>query len=104
MGSLAVAGGLPARGLVLISYPLHPPGRPDRLRTEHFGALKVACLFISGTRDAFGSPDELAAATAAIPGSVTHHWIDGKDHSLRGADTEVAATVRAWIIRRRPRG
>jgi uncharacterized protein len=104
MCSMAVAEGLAARGLVLISYPLHPPGRPDKLRTEHFPALRVPCLFVSGTRDAFGSPEEFVAETAAIPGAVTHHWIEGKDHGLRGADAEVTAAVRAWLIRRRPRG
>jgi len=104
MCSMAVAAGLPARGLVLISYPLHPPGRPDRLRTGHFPALRLPCLFVSGSRDAFGSPEELEAATAAIPGPVTHHWIAGKDHGLRGVDAEVAATVRSWLLRRRPRG
>ena len=104
MCSMAVAGGLPARGLVLISYPLHPPGRPGQLRVEHFGSVKVPCLFVSGTRDAFGSPEELMAETAAIAGPVTYHWIDGKDHGLRGVDAEVAAAVRAWLTRRRPRG
>ena len=102
--SIAVAEGLPARGLVLISYPLHPPGRPDRLRTEHFPAIRVPCLFVSGTRDAFGSPEELEAETAAIPGPVTYHWIEGKDHSLRDVDAEVTATIGAWLSRRRPRG
>jgi uncharacterized protein len=97
MCSLAVAEGLPARGLVLVSYPLHPPGRPDRMRTEHFPAIKVPCLFVSGTRDTFGSPAELEEATAAISGQVTHHWIEGGDHGLRGADKEVAATVAEWI-------
>ena len=104
MCSMAVAAGLPARGLVLISYPLHPPGRPDRARTEHFPSLRVACLFVSGTRDAFGSPEELEAVTREIPGPVSHHWIDGKDHGLRGADAEVVAAARSWLIRRRPRG
>ena len=75
---------------MLISYPLHPPGRPDRLRTEHFPALRLPCLFVSGTRDAFGTPDELEAATAAIPGPVTHQWLEGKDHGMRRADAEVA--------------
>ncbi len=97
MCSMAVAEGLRAAGLVLISYPLHPPGRPDRLRIEHLPALTVPCLFVSGTRDAFGAPAELEAATAAIPGPVTHHWIEGGDHGLRRADAEVAATVAAWI-------
>jgi predicted alpha/beta-hydrolase family hydrolase len=96
MCSLAVAEGLPACGLVLISYPLHPPGRPDRLRVEHFPLLKVPCLFVSGTRDAFGRPDELMDAAGAIPGPVTWHWVDGGDHGLRRADAEVALTVASW--------
>jgi predicted alpha/beta-hydrolase family hydrolase len=100
MCSMAVAGGtVDALGLVLISYPLHPPGRPDRMRTEHFGELRVPCLFVSGTRDAFGVPSELEAATAAIPAPVTHHWVDGKDHGLRGVDEPVAAVVVEWLGR-----
>ncbi len=95
--SLAVAEGLACAGLILVSYPLHPPGRPDRLRTEHFPTLAVPCLFVSGTRDAFGGPDELTAATAAIAGPVTHRWIEGKDHGLRGCDRQVAALVAEWV-------
>jgi len=95
--SMAVAAGLKAAGLVLISYPLHPPGRPERRRDEHFSELNVPCLFISGTRDQFGSPDELESATRAIPGPVTHRWIEGKDHALRGTDQQVAGTVADWF-------
>jgi predicted alpha/beta-hydrolase family hydrolase len=95
--SMAVADGLPALGLVLVSYPLHPPGRPDKLRTAHLPALSVPCLFISGTRDAFGTPAELEAATALVGGPVTHVWLDGKDHSLRGCDERVAAEVAGWL-------
>jgi uncharacterized protein len=97
MGSMAVAQGLEAAALVLVSYPLHPPGKPDRLRTEHFVALDVPCLFVSGTRDAFGSRDELEVATAAIPGPVTHVWLERGDHGLRGMDALVAGTVRDWV-------
>ncbi|MGV3760314.1 MAG: alpha/beta family hydrolase, partial [Actinomycetota bacterium] len=97
MCSMAVAEGLPAAALVLISYPLHPPGKPDRLRVDHFPQLHLPCLFVSGTRDAFGSPPELEHHTAAIPGPVTHEWIDGKAHDLRGADDDVAARVAAWL-------
>lgn len=101
MCSMAVASGLLAPttvlGLALISYPLHPPGKPDRLRTEHLPALDVPCLFVSGTRDAFGTPDELQAATGTIPGPVTHVWIEGGDHSLRRKDAQVAAVVADWI-------
>lgn len=94
---MAVADGLPAAALVLIAYPLHPPGRLDKLRIEHLPRLAVPCLFVSGTRDPFGSPDELTEATAAIPGPVTHHWIDGGRHELKGADGEVAQVVASWL-------
>ena len=97
MCSMAVADGLAAAGLLLVSYPLHPPGRPDKLRTEHFPALDVPCLFISGTGDAFGSPAEMEAATKAIPGRVTHEWIEGKDHGLRGVDTRICELAVGWI-------
>ncbi|HEX2039105.1 MAG TPA: alpha/beta family hydrolase [Acidimicrobiales bacterium] len=98
MCSLAVAEGMPAAGLVLVSYPLHPPGRPDRLRTEHFPALRVPCLFVSGTRDAFGTPEELAAAHAAVPGPVTPVFLEGGDHGLRNRDAAVADAVRSWLV------
>ena len=96
--SMAVAEGLPAAGLILVSYPLHPPGRPDRLRVAHLPALDVPCLFVSGTRDPFASPSELQQATAAIPGPVTHVWIDGAGHALKKAEVEVAETVAAWVM------
>ena len=100
--SMAVAEGLPAAALVLVSYPLHPPGKPEKLRTDHFPALDLPCLFVSGTRDAFGSPEELEAATAAIPGPVTHEWVEGGSHGLPGADGRVADVVRRWISVARP--
>ncbi len=97
MCSMAVADGLPAAGLVLVSYPLHPPGKPDTMRTEHFPQLGVPCLFVSGTRDAFATPAELEAATAAIPGPVSHVWLEGGDHGLRRREAEVAEAVREWV-------
>src|SRR5690606_21236718 len=95
MCSMAVAEGQPAAGLVLLSYPLHPPGKPDRLRTEHFPAIGVPCLFVSGERDPFGSPEELEAATAAIAGPVTHVWLAGGNDPKR--DGAVVEAVRAWL-------
>ena len=97
MCSMAVADGLPALALVLVAYPLHPPGRPEKLRTDHFPSLAVPCLFVSGTRDTFGTPEELEAATAAIPGPVTHRWIEGGDHGLRRKEAMVAALVREFV-------
>ena len=67
MCSMAVAEGLPAAALVLLSYPLHPPGKPDRLRVEHFGGIGVPVLFVNGDRDPFGTPEEFAAHIGAIP-------------------------------------
>jgi predicted alpha/beta-hydrolase family hydrolase len=90
---------LRAAGLVLVSYPLHPPGRPDRLRVEHLPRVTVPCLFVHGTKDPFGAPDELTEWTATIPGDVEHVWIDGRGHELRGADQVVAAAVTEWLGR-----
>lgn len=95
--SMAAAQGLPCLALVLVSYPLHPPGRPEKLRVDHFGSLTLPCLFVSGTRDAFATPAELQEHTAAIPGPVTHVWLDGGDHGLRRRDAAVADAVAAWL-------
>jgi predicted alpha/beta-hydrolase family hydrolase len=96
MCSMAVADGLAVAGLALISYPLHPPGKPDRLRVGHFGALDVPCLFVSGRRDAFGTPEELERESSAIPGPVTLEFVDG-DHSLRKSEERAAAIVAEWV-------
>ncbi len=97
MCSMAAAAGLEVAALVLVSYPLHPPGRPDRLRTAHFPDLHLPCLFVSGRRDAFASPAELEKETASIPGPVTLVFVDG-DHSLRKRETEVADAVASWLV------
>jgi predicted alpha/beta-hydrolase family hydrolase len=97
MCSMAVAEGLPALGLALVSYPLHPPGRPDNLRIGHFPALHVPCLFVSGTRDAFGTQVELETASNTIPGPVHHVWLDGSDHALRGQEARVAGAIAQWV-------
>ena len=96
--SMAVADGLRAAGLILVSYPLRPPGRPDKQaeRTAHFPRLSIPCLFVSGTKDAFGSPSELEAATTAIPGPVTHAWIEGASHALHGPDVRIGERVVEW--------
>jgi hypothetical protein len=97
MCSLAVAEGLAARALVLISYPLHPPGKHDNLRVDHFPDLEVPCLFVSGTKDPFGSPEELEHHTKLLPGPVAHVWIEGGGHDFKRHDDFVAATVRDWL-------
>jgi hypothetical protein len=96
MCSMAVAEGLEAAALVLVSYPLHPPGRPDRLRTAHFPELHLPCLFVSGRRDAFGTVLEFELETGAIPGPVSLTFVDG-DHSLRKGGDDAAAIVASWL-------
>jgi uncharacterized protein len=97
MCSMAAAEGLDVAALVLVSYPLHPPGRPERLRTAHFPDLHLPCLFVSGRRDAFASPAELEEETKAIPGPVTVVFVDG-DHSLRKSESAVADIVAPWLV------
>ncbi len=90
------------KGLVLICYPLHPPGKPDQLRVEHFPAIGVPTLFISGDRDAFGTPDELRRWSATLPGraKVEHLFVEGRDHALKHADHTIAGAVKDFVARR----
>jgi hypothetical protein len=97
MCSMAVADGLPASGLVLLSYPLHPVGKPEKLRVEHFPDVTVPTLFVSGDRDPMGPIDDLRAHAAAIRGPVTFHVLDGARHDPKNADPEIAEAVLAWI-------
>jgi predicted alpha/beta-hydrolase family hydrolase len=100
------------RGLVLICYPLHPPGKPDQLRVDHLPKIRVPTLFISGTRDAFGTPEELQRWTGTMPAKakVRHIWLDGKGHDLKGCEATIAAAVKDFVARvsrppvGRPRG
>jgi predicted alpha/beta-hydrolase family hydrolase len=69
-------------GLLPLSYPLHPPGRPERLRTAHFPALQTPSLFVSGTRDGFGSIDELSSAIRLIPARTRLVPVEGGGHGL----------------------
>lgn len=96
--SMAVAEGLPASGLALLSYPLHPPGKPEKLRIDHFPALAVPTLFVNGDRDPFGTPEELAAHVDAIAGPVEVHWLEGQRHDPKPTfDDEIIAVVGAFL-------
>jgi len=86
-----------AAALLLFSYPLHPPGKPDRLRTEHFPRLRVPALFVQGTADPFGSIAEVSAAIAAIPAATRLLPIDGAGHDLRRGRFDLAAIVAAFL-------
>jgi hypothetical protein len=75
--------GLPLSGLVFLGYPLHPPGRPDQLRTRHWPRVVVPTLFLQGTRDAFGTPAELRAHARTLGAPATIVDVEGGDHSFR---------------------
>jgi len=76
-----VAGEAGARGLLCLGYPFHPPGEPARLRTSHLESFAVPALIVQGTRDPFGSPEEVAAYR--LSRSIRVHWVEGGDHSLK---------------------
>ncbi|HUF97792.1 MAG TPA: alpha/beta family hydrolase [Ilumatobacter sp.] len=91
------------KGLVLISYPLHPPGKPDALRVEHLAKVKVPTLFISGSNDTFGTPDEIRHWTSTMPAQakVRHIFLDGLGHDLKGADHTIAGAIKDFLARLR---
>jgi predicted alpha/beta-hydrolase family hydrolase len=71
-----------ADALLLLSYPLHPPRKPQQLRTGHFGAIQTPALFVHGTRDTFGTIDEMRAALTLIPARTDLAEVEGAGHSL----------------------
>lgn len=87
-----------AEALLLLSYPLHPPDKPAQLRTAHFPQLRTPALFVSGTKDPFGSPDELRAALELVPGQHELRLIENAGHDLKRPafdwGTVVAETAR----------
>jgi predicted alpha/beta-hydrolase family hydrolase len=83
-------------GLLLLSYPLHPPGKPSQLRTKHFSELRTPALFVSGTKDSFGTIAELENAMGLIPARAELMPVEGAAHGLSksGLSDDIAKTVR----------
>ena len=106
---LAAEDGATASALLLLSYPLHPPERPDQPRTAHFPSLSTPALFVHGTGDPFGTIDEVESARALIPARTALLAVDGAGHDLfhvrrpgaRGAEL-VARIVRELLDFARP--
>ncbi|MFF1881849.1 alpha/beta family hydrolase [Pseudarthrobacter sp. NPDC058196] len=82
MASMAVADGMEAKGLVYLGYPLHPPGKPEKLRDEHLYGITAPMLFLQGTRDTFATPDILTDVVARIGPTAVLEWVEGGDHSF----------------------
>ena len=90
-----VAQGGPADAVVLFAYPLRPPSNPERVRDGHLPDIAVPTLFCSGTRDAFGTPEELEPAAAKVPGGRLH-LLEGADHGFGVAKSAGRTRVEVW--------
>lgn len=103
MASMAVAEGMPAAGLVFLGYPLHPPGKPDKLRDEHLYGLTLPMLFLQGTRDPFALPGELEPVAERIGHGAVVERIDGGNHmfEVRGnkrPQQQIGASLAAPVL------
>jgi predicted alpha/beta-hydrolase family hydrolase len=103
---------LPIAGLVLLGYPLHPPGRAAERRDKHLPSVRRPMLFVQGTRDAFGTPDELTPVLDVLQPAATLHVVPQGDHSFKLSRKDAAAqaaayaaiqrTIVAWIRAQAP--
>jgi hypothetical protein len=103
IASMCVADGMPAAGLVFLGYPLHPPGRPERIRDEHLDRIAVPMLFLHGTGDPFAQPTLLAGVVKRLGDRAALVEVEGGDHSfnVRGhrADArEIGASLAALAV------
>jgi len=98
MTSMAVADGLAVDVLTLFSYPLHPPGKPERARTEHLPRIAVPTVFTHGTSDPFGTLDEIGAAAAMVAGPTTIVEVTGGRHDLGSKTLDVPALAVAAAL------
>jgi len=80
--SMLASEGIDANGLLLLAYPLHPPGQPDKLRDAHLPSIAMPVLCINGTKDPFCTPALMERAIANVTAPWTMHWLDGADHSF----------------------
>jgi len=97
--SMLVADGFECAGLLLLAYPLHPAGKPEKLRDAHLPQIRVPVLCVNGTKDALCRRDLMERAVAGLP-SWQMHWLEGAGHSFRAGDTKALAEVsRDWLQR-----
>ena len=101
VATMLAADGLECDGLLLLAYPLHPAGKPEKLRDAHLPRICTPVLCINGTRDALCTRELMEKALAPVSAPWEMHWIDGADHSLgRAKDLEVIRDrTRAWLTR-----
>lgn len=107
--SMLAAEGFSCDGLLLLAYPLHPPGQPEKLRDAHLSAIKCPVLCINGTRDAFCTPALMETAIKTVATDWEMRWIESADHSFHVPKSfgrndaevldEIGNTARAWALR-----
>jgi predicted alpha/beta-hydrolase family hydrolase len=105
--SMLAAEGFDCDGLLLLAYPLHPPGRPEKLRSAHLPAIRVPTLCINGTRDDFCSRTIMQDVLGTVGANWRMHWIEGADHSFHVLKSsgrndaavlqEIGDTTAAWL-------
>jgi predicted alpha/beta-hydrolase family hydrolase len=87
-----------ADALLALSYPLHPPGKPQQLRVDHFPELKAPCLFVQGTRDPFATPEELREALPRVAGRTQLELVEKAGHSLPpGSANKIVETLTQFL-------
>jgi len=94
--SMLVADGLPCQGLLLLAYPLHPPGKPEQLRDAHLPAIRVPVLCFNGTRDPFCTRSLMEEVLKRVKTDWEMEWVEGADHSfhvLKSSGTTDAAVL-----------
>jgi hypothetical protein len=87
---------LPIAGLVLLGYPLHPPGRPEKRRDAHLSAVRRPMLFVQGSRDSFGAPQELEPVLSGLSPTPKLHIVEGGDHSFTLSRRDKVAQAAAY--------
>lgn len=96
ISSHVASAGLAVDGLVFLGYPLHPPGRPDRVRDQHLYSIQAPMLFVQGTRDPFCPLNTLDTVRSKIPGPTEVAVIDDGDHSFKVRKSSGRSTMDAW--------
>jgi predicted alpha/beta-hydrolase family hydrolase len=96
VASMMVAEQFPCDGLLLLAYPLHPPGKPDQLRVAHLQKIGVPVLCFNGTRDAFCTRELMERALQEVKTAWTMHWLEGADHSFRVLKSAASSEDATW--------
>jgi uncharacterized protein len=101
VATMLAADGFACDGLVLLAYPLHPAGKPEKLRDAHLPRIGVPVLCFNGTRDALCRRDLMDKALEPVRAPWEMHWIEGADHSLGSAAAlgEIIEVTRRWLSR-----